>query len=60
MADNKQEPKVVDVKVKEFDGFVNTHKATVTTDKGVARTGHGMSEASAINDASDKAKRASR
>ena len=60
MSDKKQEPKVVDVRVKEFDGFINTHKATVTTDKGVSRTGYGQSEAGAINKASDNAKRASR
>jgi hypothetical protein len=59
MAD-KKEPKVVDVRVKEYDGFINTHKATVTTDKGVSRTGYGTSESGAINHASDKAKRASR
>ncbi len=56
----KQEPKVVDVSVKPYDGFINEHKATVTTDSGVSRTGYGITEAGAINNASDKAKRASR
>lgn len=60
MSDKKQEPKIVDVRVKEYDGIINTHKATVTTDKGVSRTGYGKSEASAINKASGKARRASR
>ena len=57
---SSDEPKIVDVRVKDYDGWINDYKATVTTDAGVSRTGYGITEAGAINDASDKATRASK
>lgn len=53
---DKDQPKVVDVRVREIDTWLDSHEATVTLDNGKSATARGPSEASAISDADYKAR----
>ena len=52
----KEDPKVVDVRVREINTWLDSHEATVTLEDGSSATCRGPSEASAIKDAAYKAK----
>jgi hypothetical protein len=53
---DKDDSKVVDVRVQEISGWFDSHSATVTLDNGKSATCTGPSAASAISDAAYKAK----
>lgn len=57
MTKHSEDEKVVDVRVKDFDGLWNNYEATVTTSDGNVATGYGTTEAEAINSATYDAKK---
>jgi hypothetical protein len=51
MSKDKDEPKIVKVDVKPYDGWVNNYESTVVTDKGDVGHSYGPTEKSAIENA---------
>jgi hypothetical protein len=52
----KSEPKIVSVKVKEFDGYWNNYESTAVTDNGAVGKGYGVTEREAVNSAVSRAR----